>query len=105
MGCKKSVTLLISKLTLGLPLSKDTIILPPCADCGGQEFIYRTWDTCPQEFVGSGFDKHRRTVNLIAQKLKTSGKVSAAVSQDIASETAEPSDSRKLEDHDIEFDH
>lgn len=59
------------------PTNPHAIRLPPCAYCGAQETLMRTFDTLPDHVIGSRFDRHRKAVHALAAHLHETGRVHA----------------------------
>lgn len=70
----------------------DTIDLPHCPDCGAKECLVRTWDSVPAEFADTPHGKHRKSVNALAQHLKSQGNSDPDAKAKHDAETAGPPD-------------
>lgn len=77
--------------SVGTRVDPNAILLPAC-DCGAREVVLRTWDTAPMAIAGTHLDTHRKLVNGVAQKLKTTNRSHAAAASIHAAETTEPPD-------------
>lgn len=91
-ACGAEHVIAINTLELGIDAGggfadKNVIVFPACATCGAVENMIRTWDECPAAFLGTVFDKQRRAVNALGQKLRADGLIHAS---HVAAVNAEP---------------
>ncbi len=63
-----------ASLLLGTASSPEHIDLPPCGTCGARATLIRTTDAT----VPARLSSHRRTVNALANYLRSAGKIAAS---------------------------